>query len=74
MHYGNNFFTKNGGKTISRKIPGNAETNEIGMSYYKYEGPVLSPQDVLETNLLYRCTKITGRLLSMFYLYEVKYY
>ncbi|XP_047128449.1 bone morphogenetic protein 1 homolog isoform X1 [Hydra vulgaris] len=59
MHYGNNFFTKNGGKTILSKAPENAETNEIGMSYFKYKGPVLSPQDILETNLLYRCTKLT---------------
>ena len=61
MHYGTRFFSKNDGKTIRAKEVGkNVNENTIGKSYYKFDGPVLSTQDILETNLLYKCTKITG--------------
>ncbi|XP_066927328.1 bone morphogenetic protein 1 homolog [Clytia hemisphaerica] len=60
MHYGTRFFSKNDGKTIRAKEVGkNVNENTIGKSYYKFDGPVLSTQDILETNLLYKCTKIT---------------
>lgn len=72
MHYGTRFFSKNGRSTILAKntkvddsyelVPGNTKTNEIGKSYYKFEGPVLSKHDVLEANLLYKCSKISGEL------------
>ena len=61
MHYGTRFFSKNDGKTIRAKEVAGSLENSIGKSYYKRDGPVLSTQDVLETNLLYKCTKITGR-------------
>lgn len=69
MHYGTRFFSKNDGKTIQTKNNGrnteNSPANKIGEAYYKYDGPVLSTQDILETNLLYKCTKITGNLMEI---------
>lgn len=67
MHYGSNFFNKNGGDTIRQKPGstfdmqnyGNVNNNEIGKSYYKLKGPVLSRQDIIETNLLYKCSKLS---------------
>ena len=65
MHYGTRFFSKNDGKTIqSKEIGRSVDDQSIGKSYYKYDGPVLSSQDILETNLLYKCTKITGESAS----------
>ena len=62
MHYGTRFFSKNDGKTIQAKEIGKTVDDQvIGKSYYKFNGPVLSKQDILETNLLYKCTKITGK-------------
>ena len=78
MHYGRSFFTKDGSETIRvknfrldpsyKRMPGNPDTNLIGKSYYKSEGPALSRLDILETNLLYKCSRITGNSFSILFL------
>ena len=77
MQYGTRFFTKDGSETLRVKIfrsypsykrmPGNPDTNTIGESYYKSAGPTLSRHDILETNLLYKCSRITGNSFSILF-------
>ena len=59
MHYGAKFFSRNGYKTISAKGYKTVQDDNIGSSYYMTKGPVLSTQDIIETNLLYKCNYVT---------------
>ncbi|CAB3992407.1 Tolloid 1, partial [Paramuricea clavata] len=55
MHYGSDFFAKRGGvDTIVPKLRG-IKKEELGKQYYSRYTFALSNQDVIQTNLMYRC-------------------
>ena len=67
MHYGSSFFAKGGsGHTIIPKRRG-IKKEELGKQYFSRYTFALSDQDVIQTNLMYRCNVFNGNyLLFMF--------
>ena len=60
MHYGSDFFAKRGGvDTIVPKLRG-IKKEQLGKQYYSRYTFALSNQDVIQTNLMYRCNIFNG--------------
>ena len=60
MHYGSSFFAKGGsGDTIIPKHRG-IKKEELGKQYFSRYTFALSDQDVIQTNLMYRCNIFNG--------------
>jgi hypothetical protein len=66
MHYGSDFFAKKDGvDTIIPKLRG-VRKEELGKQYFSRYTFALSNQDVIQTNLMYRCNIFNGNYFLFF--------
>ena len=72
MHYGSDFFAKKSGvDTIIPKLRG-IKKDELGRQYFSHYTFALSDQDVIQTNLMYRCNVFNGIYFPIFFIYLIK--
>ena len=61
MHYGSSFFAKEAGQdTIVPKLHG-IKKEDLGRQYFTRYRYALSDQDIIQTNLMYRCNIFNGK-------------
>ena len=66
MHYGSNFFAKKHGvDTLVPKLRG-IRKEELGKQYFSRYTYALSDQDIIQTNLMYRCNIFNGNYIFVF--------